>query len=36
MDEVFATNFTDDDLLYVVDQNYLENLHQTLTHFQNR
>ncbi|XP_069672464.1 endothelin-converting enzyme-like 1 [Periplaneta americana] len=36
LDEVFATNFTDEDSLYVVAPNYLSSLHQMLSHFQNR
>ncbi|PNF32145.1 hypothetical protein B7P43_G02843 [Cryptotermes secundus] len=36
MDDVFATNFTDNDIFYVIDPNYLKDLHQMLTHFQNR
>jgi len=36
MDEIFATNFTDSDTLYVVDPSYLEKLHQMLIRFQDR
>jgi hypothetical protein len=36
MDEVFATNFTDSDMFYVVAPDYMESLQQMLTHFENR
>ena len=36
MEEIFATNFTDSDTLYVVDPSYLEKLRHMLTKFQDR